>query len=102
MELSRATRNCTVEALGAGRDGGAPAPRASEVGADWTRVLGFADPLANAVACVDCFVGAIKLGDGAGAASKLNPAWLRGIRAPALIAPLAPWAAKIAVDGTAA
>jgi hypothetical protein len=36
MELSRATRNCAVEALGAARDAGAPAPRASEVGAVWT------------------------------------------------------------------
>src|ERR1700688_1484204 len=76
--------------------------RASEAGADWTKDLGFAGPLARGVACVVCVVGALKLGDGAEAAFRLTPSWARGNRAPALIAPLAPCVARIAVDGTAA
>ena len=71
--LRRATRKSEVEALGPRRSAGAPLPRASEVGADWTKDLGFAGPLAKAVAFVDCFVGALKLGDGAAAASGAHP-----------------------------
>jgi len=101
-ELSRAARRSDDEALGPRRDAGAALPRASEAGADWTKDLGFAGPLARAVAFVDCFVGALKLGDGAAAASKLIPPRPRGMRVPALIAPLAPCPARITVDGSAA
>ena len=102
VELSRVPCGCVVEALGACRDAGALATRASEAGADWTKDLEFAGPLTRGVACVDCFVGALKLGDGAAAASKLIPPRARVMRVPAPIAPFAPCPARITVDGSAA
>ena len=101
-ELSRPPRSCPVEPRGAAREVGAPALLASEEGADWAKDLEFADLFARAVVCVDCLVGETKLIDGAGAAATRIPDWARGTWAPALIAPLAPCAARITVDGTAA
>lgn len=102
MELSRVPCGCVVEALGACRNAGTLATRASEAGADWTMDLEFAGPLARTVAFVHCFVGALKLGDGAAAASRLIPPRARGMRVPAPIAPFAPCPARITVDGSAA
>lgn len=102
MELSCAARSSDVGALGPRRDAGAPWPRESGAAVEWTMDLGFADPFESTVDCVVSLVGAMKLGTGAAAARKLIPSPGKGMRAPALIAPLASWPARITVDGTAA
>src|ERR1019366_9306020 len=76
-ELSRVTRI----------PDGAPAPRKSVVGADWTKDLDFASPLARDVACVDSLVTPTKLGGCARVACSIVPSRATGKRAPALIAP---------------
>src|SRR5579864_282809 len=101
-ELRCVDRRPDVVAFGPRREGGAPLPRASEGGADWTKDFGFANPIARAVAFVDCVVGALKPDGGAVAVSKLIPPRARGMRDPAPIAPFAPCPARITVDGTAA
>ena len=103
-ELRWGARIADIVALGARSDAGAPAPRESEVGADWgwTNDLEFAGPLTRAVDCADCFVSAPKLGAEARVACSITPSRATGRRAPALIAPLAPCVARIAVDGIAA
>ena len=101
-ELRPGVRIADVEALGPRSDAGAPTPRESEEGADWTKDLGFAGPLARAVACADCLAIAPKLGAGAGDTSSLIPSLAIAKRAPGRIAPLAPCVARIAVAGTEA
>jgi hypothetical protein len=64
--------------------------------------LDFADPSARAVAFVDSFAGAFKLGNGAVAGSKLIAPRARGMRDAAPIPPFAPWPARITVEGSAA
>lgn len=74
----------------------------SEAGADWT--IGFGLPAwpARVVAWTVCFGGALKTGGLAGFASTIIPSRAKGKRLPALIEPLEPCVAKIAVDGIAA
>jgi hypothetical protein len=59
-------------------------------------------PPASAVAWAACFAGALKAGGVAGIACTIVPSRAKDIRFPALIEPLEPWVAKIAVDGIAA
>jgi hypothetical protein len=102
LELSCATRICDVEALGPRRAAGPPAPLEREGGADWAMGFWLPVPPARAVAWAVCFAGALRAGGVAGVACTIIPSRAKGKRFPALIEPLWPWVAKIAVDGTAA
>ena len=101
--LSRGT--CIAESveIGPRSAAGVPATRVSDVGADWDwmKDLGASAPLEKDAACDGCCATKLKLGGEARASRSIMPWRSTGVWAPAVIAPVAPRAARIAVDGIA-
>jgi hypothetical protein len=103
-ELSRGA--CIAESVEPGPRsvGGAPATRVSDVGADWDwmKDLGASAPLEKDAACAGSCSTELMFGGEARASLSIMPWRSTGAWAPAVIAPVAPRVARIAVDGIAA